>query len=370
MAQSNQILEKYLMTLEKDPSSRVFAPLAEYYRKNGLLGQAIDTLAQGIKYNPEYVLGHLGLAFCHYDNGEHKKAYDILKPLVDSNRDNIRMLKLFSDICLDLKKYDEALEYLKYLLFVNPKDVDAAEKVQRLEKENAKFGPLKFSFHDDESDEEKEILFDVDSMSSTPEKVSEIDEWVKFDLKQESTDEPEDLNDWSMNTKITLKDQSAEEEVREFKVAERVSKVPEQKKVDSAVITHTLVDLYCNQGYLDKAKSLLEKILELNPTDIKTKLKLQEVERVLSESYFDEDEEDLPIETVKEVTTQQDETNGRNELMNLFDSKFNSAAEEVITNEETIPSHGSDKQVNKLLEDKLWSFHKALSARALEVLSK
>ena len=68
MIQKDQILDKYLTALEKDPKSRVFAPLAEYYRKNGLLSQAIDTLNQGIKFNPDYVLGHLGLAFCLSSN--------------------------------------------------------------------------------------------------------------------------------------------------------------------------------------------------------------------------------------------------------------------------------------------------------------
>ena len=47
------------------------------------------------------------------------------------------------------------------------------------------------------------------------------------------------------------------------------------------VITHTLVDLYCAQGHTQKAKEILEKILELNPTDEKTKVKLNEVNELL-----------------------------------------------------------------------------------------
>ena len=203
MATSNQILEKYLSTLEKDPSSRVFAPLAEYYRKNGLLTQAIDTLSEGIKHNPEYVLGHLGLAFCHHDNGATKRAYDILRPLVDSNRDNIRMLKLFSDICLDLKKNQEALQYLKFLLFINPKDQETAEKVKELESNNSDFGPIKFNIEDDLSESGEQIQFNVDAISSTPEASSDMDEWIQVDFKS-----PEEktlsTDGWSMEKDISL----------------------------------------------------------------------------------------------------------------------------------------------------------------------
>ena len=38
----------------------------------------------------------------------------------------------------------------------------------------------------------------------------------------------------------------------------------EQSHEDEApIITHTLVDLYCKQGHIDKAKEILENILEL-----------------------------------------------------------------------------------------------------------
>lgn len=376
MAQSNQILEKYLTTLEKDPSSRVFAPLAEYYRKNGLLTQAIDTLNQGIKHNPSYVLGHLGLSFCHYDNGDFKRAYDILRPLVDSNRDNIRMLRLFSEVCLELKKTEEALQNLKYLLFINPKDHDAAQKVEALEKDNEKFGPIKFNVQDEYStpdEEERNILFDVDSMKSEPAQFEGIDDWVKVDLSSDENSkgaEEETIDEWSMNASLPEKEIPLEKEnnEREFKVDLGAR---EFAKPDSPVITHTLVDLYCNQGYLDKAKDLLEKILELNPNDLKTKLKLQELEKVLSDAYLEdiddlveEEKEELDVVAKETATT---EASGRDNLMNLFDQKFN-ADDKIETLEEFSPNKPNPKL--EMLESKLWSFHKGLESRAKSILNQ
>ncbi len=398
MVQKSQILDKYLTALEKDPKSRVFAPLAEYYRKSGLLNQAIETLNQGIKYNPDYVLGHLGLAFCYFENGDAKRSYDILKPLIDSNRDNLRMLRLFSDTCLDLGKSEEALENLKYLLFVNPKDKEAAEKVKEIEASNEKFGSIKFSLQDALSDSDSTtnsapegIQFNIDELDTGIEKEKSIDEWTKVDLSNEKAKEDDFLDSWSMNEKPSYENEGLKEEItseREFKV--------EQPKTtgsqpSSPVITHTLVDLYCNQGYLDKAKDLLEKILELNPNDLKTKLKLQEVDRVLNDSFIDDEEfETIPEEQthLEEVSLsedakskedtfneEEDELEGRNNLMSLFDKKFNNFQIDEVMNEpsdnveEIVKGDPVKEQKIKEVEEKLWSFHRALCAKAKTVLS-
>ncbi|PIK14482.1 CDC27 family protein [Halobacteriovorax sp. JY17] len=382
MAQKSQILDKYLTALEKDPRSRVFAPLAEYYRKSGLLTQAIETLNQGIRHNPDYVLGHLGLAFCYFENGDSKRSYDILKPLIGSNRDNLRMLRLFSDVCLELKKSEEALETLKYLLFVNPKDLQAAESVKALENENKKFGPIKFNLQDvleEKSSEDvlsKSVQFNVDDLNTNLNNEKKIDEWTKLDLSGEKSEEV-DLDSWSMNERPSFHDKESEAKNEEV---ERVFKV-EQPKVENVksstpVITHTLVDLYCNQGYLDKAKDLLEKILELNPNDLKTKLKLQEVDRVLGESFIDEnlDEEEVleeEIERLDVASVDTDEITGRNNLMNLFDEKFNKEKSDIELieegNEEVVDPLYSEKV--KVIEEKLWAFHRSLCAKAKSVLS-
>lgn len=385
MVQKTQILDKYLTALEKDPTSRVFAPLAEYYRKSGLLSQAIETLNQGIRHNPNYVLGHLGLAFCYFENGDSKRAYDTLNPLIDSNRDNLRMLRLYSDICLELNKTEEALENLKYLLFVNPKDSMAADKVKEIESDNKKFGPIRFNLEDvlsedsSVSEESKSIQFNIDELDTAMANDKRIDEWTKLDLSSEKEQEIEEgLDSWSMNEKPHFASEPTEnssiEETREFKVEKSIE--VDKRSGSSPVITHTLVDLYCNQGYLDKAKDLLEKILELNPNDLKTKLKLQEVERVLDDSFIDESNTLEVVENIKndqEVSNiSLDEDSGRDNLMNLFDKKFSTKEAETdlveAKSKSSVDLSGRREKV-KEIESKLWAFHSALCQKAKTVLS-
>ena len=390
MAQKSQILDKYLTVLEKDPKSRVFAPLAEYYRKSGLLNQAIETLNLGIRHNPNYVLGHLGLAFCYFENGNAKRSYDILNPLVDSNRDNLRMLRLYSDICLELGKSDEALENLKYLLFINPKDSEAAEKVKSLENDNKRFGPIKFNLQDvlgsefDTSSVVESVQFNVEELDTSLNTEKSFDEWTKVDLSNEQREE-ESLDSWSMNKKPDFKNEISEEKPEELERHFKVEKQPSQLEhvgQSSPVITHTLVDLYCNQGYLDKAKDLLEKILELNPNDLKTKLKLQEVDRVIGESFIGDEfvEEEIAEENVVElssvVTDSEDkpsltnESVGRDNLMSLFDKKFNTIEdkEEEQFSEKTRKDELQAMKI-KVVEEKLWAFHRGLKAKAKTILS-
>ena len=130
---SSPLFIKYLRAYENNPRSIVFAPLAEVYRKEGKTKKAIEILKEGLKYNPSYVTGYLSLASCYADLSQYNLAYSLLKSLIETNRDNIRLQKLFAQVCLKIGQDDEALEAYKYLLFLGPKDQEIAAFVKKLE---------------------------------------------------------------------------------------------------------------------------------------------------------------------------------------------------------------------------------------------
>jgi tetratricopeptide (TPR) repeat protein len=125
--------DKYSKMYERNPDSKVFAPLAEIYRKIGKIEKALSLLQDGIKKFPDYLLGYLGIAHCYFDLQQFNLAFITLAPLVDKNRENIRLLKLFGETCEKTDHKKEALDAYKYLLFLNPKDEKAAFKVRALE---------------------------------------------------------------------------------------------------------------------------------------------------------------------------------------------------------------------------------------------
>lgn len=400
---------KYQTEYEKNPRSRVFAPLAETYRKLGMTDKAMEILAQGIRFHPTYVMGYLGLAFCYFDVRQYNLAYTTLRPLVDSNRDNIRLQKLFADICLELNHKEEALETFKYLLFINPRDKEVAVQVTMLEnliesQYKPTHKPIYIPEEEFKSEQRPALAFDVDKLQSKPSSdKKDFDDWLALDLSKEnktpeSTGEKYDF--WNLNKGVTpleQKEKTIVEEVRSTKPEERTfevkldfdkeeeTSIDEAPKTETPLVTHTLVDLYCGQGHIEKALEVLEKILALNPKDQKTIDKISEIKSLMGaekqvEEKLDEEIEQVssfveyePVEEhpvhrttlipLEENTVTEEE--GRQHLMSLIDETIGIEAPVEI---HTISDIEDERR--KEVEDKLNRFLKKIQQRALDYQSR
>ncbi len=287
---------KYQSDFEKNPRSRVFAPLAESYRKIGMTDKAMEILSQGIRYNPGYVMGYMGLAFCYFDLKQFNLAYSTLRPLVESNRDNIRLQKLFADTCIAINHNDEALETLKYLLFINPRDKEIAKLVSTLEAEvdeqyKPNYKPIVIPAEEFTSEAEKSnspSLFDVEKLNSTPK--IDFDDWLHIDFANTNQKEKKvpNLDSWNVQKLVP----KAEEKVIEPQIeTSTIELALEEKKEEAPIDTHTLVDLdeLENATEEDGRRNLMsildEKILSINEpvsNDDSNIKKKEELERKLS----------------------------------------------------------------------------------------
>lgn len=374
---STPLIEKYTEILESNPKSRVFAPLAEAYRKLGMVKQALKILQQGIRYNPDYVLGHLGIAHCYFDSGEYVLAYNTLRPLIIGNRDNILLQRLYSDVCLKIGHKEEALETFKFLLFINSRDEYAAKMVKELEDNifPSPAGRPEFVINEQPAEEE---LFDVKNIR-TANSIDELDEWVEVKLSPEEVVSSNkvtsnNFDDWSVQKEVKEDFSSAEEE-DDFIFENEVEKEASGTHSPS-MFTQTLVNLYCSQGHFTKARDILEKILELNPNDEKAKEKIVEIDGLLSPEHLDEAPRKTSLHNENEG-----EDAGRKNLMDFFDTRIKDFEEveeedfeiesssdviEMIKGEETSESdHAVDQ-----LEEKLWAFHSLLKQRAQESMMR
>lgn len=123
------LIEKYKRMYRENPDSKVFAPLAESYRKNGEQNKALIILKEGIKKYPQYILGYLGLGNCYFDLGKYELAYDTINSLIKNNRENIKLQKLFAKICERTNRAYEAMEAYKFIQFLDPKDEVASKRL-------------------------------------------------------------------------------------------------------------------------------------------------------------------------------------------------------------------------------------------------
>ena len=295
---SSPLLIKYLRAYEQNKKSRVFAPLAETYRKIGKVEEALKILKDGIRFHPTYTLGYLVLAHCYFDKNQYEFAYNTLRPLVADNLDNVGLQKLFAETSEKLLYLEEALETYKYLLFLNPKDQSVSERVKTLEAAILK-EKSSYLITEDVKPESNLVLSSSD------------DDWVQLDLsegkrksevKEISPSIPEkqalDVQDWSIkkpeiNPVMDQEFYDVEKASLEFDEDEEMELSPEEESLNeelmeglkdqAPVMTLTLVDIYCSQKLFSKAEEVLEKILELTPNDQRILSKLKEVQ-LLSKS--------------------------------------------------------------------------------------
>lgn len=294
------LIQKYSEVLQKEPTSKVFAPLAEIYRTLGLFDKAILTLSLGLKANPHYLPGILTLCECYLDRNNDELAFSLLEKALPENRDNIKLLRLHAKVARKLQKMELALNSYKTLLFINPRDEIAGKEVLEIEA----------------------IISD-----KTPEVIKErteddFSDWVQMDFNQSK--------ELSAKPKETLDEVAGEWlQVNAFNKTQNLSLVEATPSDESPLMTHTLVDLYCAQGHFDQAAEILEKMLELNSSDSRSEQRLLEVRKIISENNI----KSMVVD--RESGELLDE--GRTHLMEAIDNisdRFDSIEEPIAQTEE------------------------------------
>lgn len=126
-------IEKYIATLAKDPKSKVFAALAEAYRKAGALDEAVNVCRQGLHYNPNYMGGMVALGRSYFDKGMKAEAKEQLEKVIKITADNMIAQRILGEIYEGEGKKAEAVKAFKLILALNPKDAEVKEHLDILE---------------------------------------------------------------------------------------------------------------------------------------------------------------------------------------------------------------------------------------------
>jgi tetratricopeptide (TPR) repeat protein len=153
-------IERYQLVYEKDPSSKVFAPLAEAYRRMGLLEEAFRIASAGVKIHPNFPSGRVALAKIQIERSDMTSAAEHLRVAVELSPENILAHTLLAETYLKLKDPKNALRSYKMVLFMNPADVRAQKFVQKLESLTA--------------DEFEDTLFKIEGRGSQTNEPAEV----------------------------------------------------------------------------------------------------------------------------------------------------------------------------------------------------
>jgi len=239
-------INEYLKIYQDNPRSRVFAPLAEAYRKNGLIDDAIEICKEGLSYHPNFTSGLVALSRSYFEKKEYTLAITELEKAIANTPDNYLAQKLLAESYFNIKDYQNALKTYKVLFFLDPKNYEYSKKISDLElliKQNKKNSELK-NLEDKKplSEENIPVLpYNYDPVFTTEQESIISEEFDKnidycFEEKKLSTLFSED---------IKIDDENV---LQEFK-------------------THTIAELLLEQGYKEKAFQVYKEILKTNPLD-------------------------------------------------------------------------------------------------------
>ncbi|MCK4538646.1 MAG: tetratricopeptide repeat protein [Candidatus Krumholzibacteria bacterium] len=126
-----QMSERY----SESPGSRLFAPLADAYRKSGLVDKAIELCEEGLERFPEYASAHVILGKCFYDKGATERSKDEFDRVLRLDPENMVALKFLGDIFLGENSYEEARDNYRKLLAIDPTNEVVQNIIEEMEKE-------------------------------------------------------------------------------------------------------------------------------------------------------------------------------------------------------------------------------------------
>ena len=117
---------------EADPSSRIFLQLAEEYRHQGRVKEALDVLDRGLKEHPGYLSALVAKGRCHLELAEPELAKAVLERVVKQDATQMVANKLLVRAYLETGEPERARERLDLYSLLNDSDPEIEELRRRL----------------------------------------------------------------------------------------------------------------------------------------------------------------------------------------------------------------------------------------------
>jgi tetratricopeptide (TPR) repeat protein len=116
----------------KDPTSRIFVQLADAYRKNKMIDEAIEVINQGLEHHPDYPLAHLIRGKCLFDSRNYNQAKESFEQTISLDPQNVVAYRMLAQTCAFLKDNAGLISAYKGILALDPYDAAVKEKLADL----------------------------------------------------------------------------------------------------------------------------------------------------------------------------------------------------------------------------------------------
>ncbi len=286
-------IEELKKKLSQNPDSLIFVPLADAYRRAGMLDEAIEVCKKGLEKHQTYTSARVVLGRIYSEKNMLDDAIAEFKKVEAVDVDNIMVHSMLGNIYLKKKRYAEAIEQFQRVLSLNPEDLEIQEKLK--EALAAKQEPAKA--------EPKTIE------KPKVEEKSKIEEKPKAEEKPK-TEEKEDLQKSLKVAEIYTKKEEFDKAIEIYK--EILSKDPENISVQQK-----LREVYSFQ------EKKLEKLKQKSSSSEKSendKITTEDILVVMKDAMGEtkEKEKKEPAKTEKQVAKVLFDSNKAKEIENIL----------------------------------------------------
>ena len=126
-------IEKLREKVEKDPNSKLFVPLAEEYRKEGMVDEAISVLLSGLEKQPIYMSARVSLGKIYLEKKMPGEAQSEFEQVIKLIPDNLYAHKKLAEIYRATGDTQQAIKSYKTILRLNAMDEEALINLSELE---------------------------------------------------------------------------------------------------------------------------------------------------------------------------------------------------------------------------------------------
>jgi tetratricopeptide (TPR) repeat protein len=260
-------IERLKERVNKDPNSKLFVPLAEEYKKIGMISEAIETLMNGLETHPSYMSARVSLGKIYLDKGKLDEASSEFEKVVSAIPDNLYAHKKLAEIYRALSVREKAIEEFKIVLKLNPLDWDAEKNLALLEEVVSVQPEVSETVKDivtEEKPAEVAVTESFEELTETPFQAEEI---------IETTGEGELLD----TSGLTSEDVSVESDFAMEEINETLKKeIPEESPIDLSV-----ADSCVSRGRYAEALNMYKGILAIEPDNVHVLQRLEELKTLL-----------------------------------------------------------------------------------------
>jgi pentatricopeptide repeat protein len=117
--------------LEENPDSLVFAPLADAYRKQGILDEAFNTCKKGLEKHPNYTSARVVLGRIYLAQEKIEQALVEFKKVLETDPENLMAHSLLGEIYVSRGDHQAAIEEYQKILTLNPDDDETQDALKQ-----------------------------------------------------------------------------------------------------------------------------------------------------------------------------------------------------------------------------------------------